>query len=101
MSTPWALTVPASRGLGRAFAGHLLATTQVPVIATARSNTREAKQQIIDSLGDHGLKDNKAREDAASRLEVLELDVTGACSLSFLPTLEFAPLRLAVIAVNC
>lgn len=75
-SRPWALVSPASRGIGRALARHLLQTTRVPVVATARGDVNEARDGILKELGDvvgRGARNNNAEE----RLKVLKLDVCG------------------------
>ncbi len=63
----WCMVTPASRGIGFALTRHLLSTTNVPVLATARKDTSGVKSNILD-----GLKDVDS-----DRLTVLELDVTG------------------------
>ncbi|KAL8740352.1 MAG: hypothetical protein Q9190_006938, partial [Brigantiaea leucoxantha] len=63
---PWILTTPASQGIGLHLARHLLQTTDLPIIATARKDLAGTKRRILD-----GLKDVDE-----SRLEVLHLDVT-------------------------
>ena len=76
---PWALVTPASRGIGLELARRILQTTNVPVVATARKDPDQTKENVL-----HGLKDVK--ED---RLTVLKLDVLGmrlksyGCSSSF------------------
>lgn len=69
----FALVTPASRGLGFAFAQQLLARTQLPVVATARKNCDEVRDQLLSS---NGLPQN-----AEERLRVLKVDVTGTCLL--------------------
>lgn len=66
----WCMVTPASRGIGHALTKHLLTTTKVPVVATARKDTDGVKSSILDSLKDVD----------ESRLTVLELDVTGTAS---------------------
>lgn len=63
----WALISPASRGIGHALARELLSTTKVPVLATARRNTDQVKESILDGLQDVD----------HSRLHVVEADVLG------------------------
>jgi NAD(P)-dependent dehydrogenase (short-subunit alcohol dehydrogenase family) len=67
---PWALVTPASRGIGLQFARQLLLTTTVPVVATARRDLDQAKENILS-----GLKD--VNED---RLNVVQVDVQGTVS---------------------
>ncbi|TKA27544.1 hypothetical protein B0A50_04374 [Salinomyces thailandicus] len=62
---PWALITPASRGIGLELARRLLQTTDIPIIATARKDLDQTKEQALS-----GLKDVK--ED---RLQVLKVDV--------------------------
>lgn len=64
---PWALVTPASRGIGLEFARRLLQTTNVPVVATARKDLDQTKENVLS-----GLKDVK--ED---RLNVFKVDVLG------------------------
>ncbi|SMY23746.1 unnamed protein product [Zymoseptoria tritici ST99CH_1A5] len=61
---PWALVTPASRGIGLELARRLLQTTTVPIVATARKDLDQTRENVLA-----GLKDVK--ED---RLHVLELD---------------------------
>ena len=65
---PWALVTPASRGIGLELARRLLQTTNIPVVATARKDVDQAKENVLGGLID-------VKED---RLNVLTLDVTGA-----------------------
>ena len=68
MSSPgFCLVTPASRGLGFAFARHLLAHSDLPVVATARRDCDQVQDQLLQ-----GVK-NKDRE----RLRVFQVDVTG------------------------
>lgn len=64
---PWALVTPASRGVGLELARRLLQTSKVPVIATARKDLDQTRENVLD-----GLKDVK--ED---RLNVLKVDFLG------------------------
>ncbi len=63
---PFILTCPASRGVGFELTRRLLKTTQLPIIATARSNLEETHHKLSEGLN---VKDG--------RLEVLKVDVTG------------------------
>lgn len=65
----WALVSPASRGIGLELARRLLRTTDLPLIATARGDLHETRENILEGFGS-GVDDN--------RLEVLKLDVCGA-----------------------
>ncbi|GAB7331127.1 hypothetical protein MBLNU13_g02608t1 [Cladosporium sp. NU13] len=58
---PWALVSPASRGIGLELARRLLQTTKVPIVATARKDLDQARENIL-----HGLDGTIA--DAASTL---------------------------------
>ncbi|KAK8227913.1 hypothetical protein BKA81DRAFT_384207 [Phyllosticta paracitricarpa] len=51
LSQPWALVSPASRGIGRALARHVLRTTRAPVVATARGDLERAQDEILEGLG--------------------------------------------------
>ena len=66
-SRPWALVSPASRGIGFALVQRLLKTTNVPVVATARSNLEKTRQSLLNGLPD-------VRED---RLHVVNIDFLG------------------------
>ena len=71
----YCLVTPASRGIGHALTKHLLTTTKVPVVATARKDTDGLKSSILNELKDVD----------SSRLTVLELDVTGAVPAPSVP----------------
>ena len=64
---PWALVTPASRGIGLELARRLLQTTNVPVVATAREDLDQTKENVLTGLED-------VKED---RLSVLRIDVLG------------------------
>ena len=64
---PWALVTPSSRGIGLELARRLLQTTTVPIVATARKDLDQTKEQLLS-----GLKD--VSED---RLHVVKIDVLG------------------------
>jgi NAD(P)-dependent dehydrogenase (short-subunit alcohol dehydrogenase family) len=66
---PWALVSPASRGIGLELARRLLQTTKVPIVATARKDLDQTRENILQGLNDVG-------ED---RLHVLKIDVLGRC----------------------
>ncbi len=63
----WSLVCPASRGIGFYLTRHLLQNTNIPVVATARSDVAVVKKNILEGL-DHV---------NPERLNVLEVDVTG------------------------
>ncbi|KAK4894229.1 hypothetical protein LTR27_007597 [Elasticomyces elasticus] len=62
---PWAIITPASRGIGLELARRLLQTTNVPVVATARKDLDQTRENVLSGLQD-------VQED---RLHVLKLDV--------------------------
>lgn len=64
---PWALVTPASKGIGLALTRHLLQTTKVPIVATARKDLDQVRENVFADL--------KGVDE--SRLTVLPLDVTG------------------------
>jgi len=63
---PWALVTPASRGIGRELARQLLTTTNVPVVATARGDLDQTREELLSGLS------KDVKED---RLHVLKVDV--------------------------
>ena len=63
----WIFTSPSSRGIGLQLTRRLLKMTNLPIIATARSDLSGTKARILNGLND-------VDED---RLEVLQVDVTG------------------------
>ena len=66
---PFILIAPASRGIGHALTRLVLQrTSNIPIIATARSNPDATKESLLSNL------DRSVDE---SRLHVLKLDVTG------------------------
>ena len=66
---PWALVSPASRGIGLELARRLLQTTKVPIVATARKDLDQARENILQGLD--GISED--------RLHVLRVDVLGRC----------------------
>lgn len=46
----WALVTPSSRGIGLSFTQHLLRTTTLPVVATARSDLPGTKSRLLDGI---------------------------------------------------
>ena len=71
MAQPWLFVSPASRGIGLQLAKRLLKTTDLPVVATARTDLDKVKNLILDGL-----------EIDEKRLQVLQLDVTNEESVS-------------------
>ncbi len=69
----WSFVCPANRGIGFALTRHLLQTTQIPVVATARKDVNGVKKSILSDLPDVG----------SDRLTVLEVDVTGISTLIY------------------
>jgi NAD(P)-dependent dehydrogenase (short-subunit alcohol dehydrogenase family) len=69
----WSLVTPASRGVGFALTRHLLSSTKIPVVATARKDMDTVKSKLLDGLQDVDSK----------RLTVLQMDVTGMKQQSF------------------
>ncbi|KAI9838894.1 MAG: hypothetical protein M1819_004102 [Sarea resinae] len=85
---PWILTSPSSRGLGLALTRHLLRSTTLPIIATARRSPAETRHDILRDLDlgggdddDGGVRHEQERQRAADRLTVLRLDVTDESSI--------------------
>lgn len=68
---PWSLITPSSRGLGLALTRHVLRSSTIPVVATARSNLSKARDDILEGLD----------ADADSRLTVLKVDMLGTMRL--------------------
>lgn len=64
---PWALVSPASRGIGLELARRLLQTTKVPIVATAREDLDQTRENVLSGLD--GVKED--------RLHVLKVDVLG------------------------
>ena len=64
---PWALVTPSNRGIGLEIVRHLLKTTSLPIVATARKDLDQTKEQIFNGLAD-------VKED---RVKVLKIDVLG------------------------
>ncbi|GAM89720.1 hypothetical protein ANO11243_077590 [Dothideomycetidae sp. 11243] len=68
---PWSLVTPASRGIGLQIARQILQTSSVPVVATARKDLDQMKENILSGLD--GVDE--------SRLHVLRADVLDESSL--------------------
>lgn len=72
--------MPASRGIGRALARHVLSTTRVPVVATARggdqgsSSIDAARKEILAGV------ERRSEINAEERLKVVEMDFLGESS---------------------
>ena len=85
MVQPWVFISPASRGVGFQLTRRLLATTKLPVIATARTDLEGTKERITDGL-----------DIDKKRLEILKVDVTGAfLSSSFSMYITLPPSSLS------
>lgn len=63
---PWALVSPASRGIGLSLGRHVLQTTKVPVVATARNDLDKTKAKLLEDLDVSG-----------DRVTMLQVDVLG------------------------
>lgn len=68
-SQGFALVTPASRGIGFAFAQQLLARTTLPVVATARKNCDQVRDQLLSTKG--------LQSSAEKSLRIFEVDVKG------------------------
>lgn len=66
---PWTLVTPASRGIGFHLTRHLLRTTSLPILATARKDVKGVKSRILEGL--------EGVEGSGERLRVLEVDLLG------------------------
>lgn len=75
MSHPWILITPANRGIGRALTRHMLRTTTLPILATARTNPSAVKASLLENLP-------SSSSSPADRLHVLPLDVTSEPSIA-------------------
>ncbi|CAN8100167.1 unnamed protein product [Discula destructiva] len=80
MSRPWIFITPASRGIGHALTRHLLRTTTLPILATARSNPDAVKASLLLHLLQDS--DSSQSSTATDRLHVLPLDVTDEPSIA-------------------
>ncbi|KAL4741770.1 hypothetical protein BDV11DRAFT_212664 [Aspergillus similis] len=74
LKSGFAIVAPASRGLGFALAQHLLAHTNLPVVATARTDCHGVRDRLLEKVK-HG-------SDVDKRLSVLQVDVTDESSIS-------------------
>ncbi|KAI1362489.1 short-chain dehydrogenase/reductase-like protein [Xylaria arbuscula] len=86
MSKPWIFISPSSRGIGHALTAHLLRTTSLPILATARSDLAGVKESIVSASAASGHHSDETpsrsrAEDDASRLHVTYLDVTEESSV--------------------
>ncbi|KAI9725740.1 MAG: hypothetical protein M1828_002623 [Chrysothrix sp. TS-e1954] len=77
---PWLLVTPSSRGIGLALSRRLLRTTQLPLVATARSDLDRTREAILSPSKLEG-EDDLFREGGQGvvdegRLTVLRVDVT-------------------------
>ena len=70
MSRPWIFICPSSRGIGHHLTRHLLRTTRVPILATARSpDPTLVRERLLSGL-------ITPADDPSGRLEVVPCDVT-------------------------
>ncbi|CAG8950237.1 hypothetical protein HYFRA_00008475 [Hymenoscyphus fraxineus] len=69
---PFSLVTPASRGIGFHLTRHLLRTTSLPVVATARKNMEHVRKGLLKDMNDID----------PERLTVLELDVTDESTIA-------------------
>ncbi|KAI0522259.1 short-chain dehydrogenase/reductase-like protein [Xylaria bambusicola] len=76
MSKPWIFISPSSRGIGHALTAHLLRTTSLPILATARSDPAGVKESLVSASAN-----NRTSKDDGSRLHVTHLDVTDESSV--------------------
>lgn len=87
MSKPWIFVSPSSRGIGHALTAHLLRSTTLPILATARSDLHGVKESILAAAAatpasSRGTQQTqREREDDASRLHVTYVDVTDESSV--------------------
>ncbi|CCU83087.1 short-chain dehydrogenase [Blumeria hordei DH14] len=68
----WSLVTPASRGIGFHLTRHLLSTTQLPVLATARKDLASVEAALVAGLG----------AAAAARLTLVQVDLTDEASIA-------------------
>jgi hypothetical protein len=85
----WSLVCPASRGIGFHLSRYLLQNTNIPVVATARTDIAKVRSSILDGL------DNVD----PSRLNILEVDVTSKQSYNIL-TWWLEPSRIVHASVS-
>ncbi|KAL6234670.1 hypothetical protein BDW75DRAFT_159325 [Aspergillus navahoensis] len=74
LQSGFAIVTPASRGLGFAFAQQLLAHTNLPVVATARTDCHGVRDRLLRNV--------QYGTDAEKRLSVFQVDVTDESSIS-------------------
>lgn len=83
MSRPWILVTPASRGIGHALTRHLLQTTTLPILATARRDPESVKKSLLADLQtSSSSSSSKDVPPPPDRLHVLPLDVTSEPSIA-------------------
>ncbi|KAB5560115.1 hypothetical protein GE09DRAFT_1115752 [Coniochaeta sp. 2T2.1] len=75
MSCPWILLCPSSRGLGHQLTRHLLRTTTLPILATARHDPKLVKESLLADL------DDDSSTNASTRLHTARVDVTSETSV--------------------
>ncbi|RWA06453.1 hypothetical protein EKO27_g8661 [Xylaria grammica] len=81
MSKPWIFISPANRGIGHALAAHLLRSTTLPILATARSDLAGVKESLVAASTATASANPRSREADASRLHVTYLDVADESSI--------------------
>ncbi|KAH7176490.1 hypothetical protein EDB81DRAFT_940394 [Dactylonectria macrodidyma] len=92
MATPWILVSPANRGIGYSLTRHLLRTTSLPILATARlqHDTGEVKASLLGGLfasdSNESAKASQSHNSRhgnslAGRLNVVHADVTDEATL--------------------
>ncbi|KAI1079561.1 short-chain dehydrogenase/reductase-like protein [Whalleya microplaca] len=75
MSRPWILICPSTRGLGLALTQHLLRSTTLPILATARTDPAAARSSLLASSP-------ALPPAAADRLHLARADVTDEASVA-------------------
>ncbi|CAH0039296.1 unnamed protein product [Clonostachys solani] len=95
MSLPWAFICPSSRGIGFALTRHLLRSTTIPILATARGDTSATKSSLLADL--------PGAPDLAQRLTVVPCDVTDEPSIERAARLaaELYPARTHHLHLAC
>lgn len=81
---PWLLVCPSSRGIGLALSRRLLRTTNLPLVATARSDLEKSKEAILSKDGGADPAASPRAEiwgeatgEQEERLKIIKVDVQG------------------------